>query len=73
MDGQMSLSDYQIVVHNNGYSVFHEHCEHRGWLKGATETEPAMYMCSFANMTPAKCWDDWIPCTEANCPLIKGD
>lgn len=72
-EGQISINDYQIVVQNNGYANFHEHCNHRGWLKGATETEPAMYMCSYANRQNAKCWADWIPCKEQNCPLIRND
>lgn len=24
--------------------------------------------CSYKDKTPAKCWDDWQPCTLANCP-----
>lgn len=56
------------------FSEYKEHCRHNGWTKGATETEPATVMCSYNNRENAKCWDDWIPCNESNCPLFsKGE
>lgn len=67
-DGQISLSDYQIVT-NNGWNIFHEHCTHRGWNKAPTDEDPGGWQCGKG----ATCWADWFPCTEGNCPLLRKD
>lgn len=71
MCGARCNGSEEPVAQNNSYTLFHEHCTHRGWLKPATETEPSMWMCSYAKGNLAKCWDDWAPCKEENCPLLK--
>lgn len=82
MDGQMNIFDFPEYLpdehkspaaehEGSAYKIFHEHCIHRGWHKPATETEPSMWMCSYATGHNAQCWDDWIPCTEQNCILTK--
>lgn len=53
------------------WEKYKEHCRHNGWTKGATETEPASVMCSYANKRNATCWEEWIPCNYENCPLLK--
>lgn len=55
------------------FDKFCENCRHRGWYRKSTETEPGAHMCGYANKRLAQCWADWIPCTEDNCPLLKGD
>lgn len=78
MEGQISIYDFPEYLPDEisrstsiSFSTFCEHCSHRGWLKYDEEQEKAIYMCGYPNSRNAKCWDDWIPCTECNCCLLR--
>lgn len=58
------------------HAEFEKHCNHGGSWKPIKDEEGniigSQHMCSYANGKSARCWDDWIPCTEENCYLLKG-
>lgn len=74
---QISLFDYADTVSKRTkiYELLRDHyCEHAGaYLKFPRDDKNAktVLACSFKYQRRAKCWDDWQPCTEANCPFLK--
>lgn len=73
-EGQLNLFDIEEQKPTkSAYQIYKEYCIKRGWYRGETEEHPASWMCSFKNRKNATCWEDWIECTEKNCPLLKGE
>lgn len=74
---QISLFDYADTVSKRTkiYELLRDHyCSHAsGYLRFPRDDKEAKVVlaCSFKNVRPAKSWDDWQPCTEANCPFLK--
>lgn len=60
------------------HAEFEKHCIHGGSWKPIKDDTGAVigsqHMCSYKNGKSARCWDDWIPCSEENCYLLhRGD
>ena len=74
---QISLFDYTKTVSQRTkiYELLKEHyCSHAGaYLRFPRDDENAktVLACGYKNEKRAKCWDDWQPCTEENCPFLK--
>lgn len=74
---QISLFDYTKTVFQRTkiYELLKEHyCSHAGaYLRFPRDDENAktVLACGYKNEKRAKCWDDWQPCTEENCPFLK--
>lgn len=75
---QLSLFDIEPKETKFNFNRFAEdYCIHRGAKLSPGKDEegrplPAIWHCGFKNERPAKCWADWQPCNEENCPFIHG-
>ena len=49
------------------FKELQENCIHQGSIFNG-----GIKACGFKNKQSAKCWDDWQPCTLANCPFGNG-
>lgn len=47
------------------FSIVQEHCRHQGMIKEGKK------WCGYIGGVPARCWDDWKECCEANCFLVN--
>ena len=68
MEGQMTIFDYQTSLHEEKPDIQMSFEEFQNVCNGMGGYFNNIKACSHKDKIPAKCWDDWQPCTLANCP-----
>ena len=55
------------------WSEFRAHyCKHQGATLEFDKDDGAVPACCYKDGKLAECWADWQPCTQDNCPALKG-